>query len=203
MLRNSTSVGKFYSKSTKLINMSKIGKKILTIPSGVEISNNETHVITKGPKGELISLLPRGFKVNIAEGKLTIIPPEKIDHLKRALWGTTTSLIENNIIGVSTGFSKNLEIEGIGYKAEVQGKKLVLNIGYSHQVFLDIPEDLQVNIEKNVITISGINKQNVGDFAAFVRKQRKTNPYSGKGIKYQGERIIRKTGKKVASAAGS
>ena len=190
-------------KFTKLINMSKIGKKILNIPSGVEITSNETEVITKGPKGTLTSLLPRGFEVKIEDGKLTVIPPKNIDHLKRALWGTTTSLIENNIIGVTEGFSKNLEIEGIGYKAEVQGKKLVLNIGYSHQVFLDIPEDLQISTEKNVITISGINKQNVGDFAAFVRKQRKTNPYSGKGIKYQGEHVIRKTGKKVASAAGS
>jgi len=183
--------------------MSKIGKKILTIPSGVEVTTNETQAVVKGPKGTLTSLLPRSFKVVIDGDKLTVTPPEKIDHLKRALWGTTTSLIENNLIGVTEGFSKNLEIEGIGYKAEVQGKKLVLNIGYSHQVFLDVPEDLEVSIEKNVITIKGINKQNVGDFAAFVRKQRKTNPYSGKGIKYQGEHIIRKTGKKVASAAGS
>ena len=148
----------------------------------------------------LTSILPEGFNIVQNKNKLSIIPPSKIDHLKSALWGTATALIQNNIIGVTEGFEKKLVIEGIGYKAEVNGDKLVLNIGYSHPVFVDIPKGIEVSVEKNVISIKGISKQNVGDFAANVRKLRKTNPYSGKGIHYQGEHIIRKTGKKVASS---
>ncbi len=181
--------------------MSKIGKKILTIPDNVELIVNNKEVTIKGPKGMLTSILPEGFNIVQNKNKLSIIPPSKIDHLKSALWGTATALIQNNIIGVTEGFEKKLVIEGIGYKAEVNGDKLVLNIGYSHPVFVDIPKGIEVSVEKNVISIKGISKQNVGDFAANVRKLRKTNPYSGKGIHYQGEHIIRKTGKKVASSS--
>ena len=177
--------------------MSKIGKQPIEIKDDIKVDIKREKVLVQGPKGKLETILPRGIKVVLKENNL-IVEPKKVDSKSRALWGTIRALIFNNIVGVSKGFEKTLIIEGIGYKAEIKGNELVLHVGYSHPVSVQIPENLNVSVEKNVIKVSGISKQEVGDFAAKIKKVRKTNPYSGKGIKYTGEYVIRKSGKKLA-----
>ena len=177
--------------------MSKIGKQPIEIKDDIKVDIKREKIIVEGPKGKLETILPRGIKVVLKENNL-IVEPKKVDSKSRALWGTIRALIFNNIVGVSKGFEKTLIIEGIGYKAEIKGNELVLHVGYSHPVSVQIPENLNVSVEKNVIKVSGISKQEVGDFAAKIKKVRKTNPYSGKGIKYTGEYVIRKSGKKLA-----
>ena len=177
--------------------MSKIGKQPIEIKDDIKIGIRREKVVVNGPMGKLETLLPRGFNVSLKEGWLTV-EPKKLTSKTRAMWGTLRALIFNNVLGVSKGFEKILIIEGIGYKAEIKGNELVLNVGYSHPVSVKIPEDLNVSVDKTLIKVSGISKQGVGDFAAKIKKTRKTNPYSGKGIKYQGEYVIRKSGKKLA-----
>ena len=177
--------------------MSKVGKQPIEFKEDVKIDIKREKVIVTGPMGKLETVLPRGFKVEQKENVLTI-EPKKLDSRSRALWGTLRALIFNNVVGVTKGFEKTLIIEGIGYKAEIKEDELVLHVGYSHLVPIKIPEDLTVSVDKTVIKVSGISKQGVGDFAAKIKKVRKTNPYSGKGIKYQGEYVIRKSGKKLA-----
>ena len=181
--------------------MSRIGKKIIEIPKNVEVKIQGQDVFVKGPKGELsMKVLPE-IKVEMQDEKIIVQPVSGKEKLKtvRAFWGLTRMLINNMVEGVVNGFEKKLEIKGVGYKAELSDKQLILNAGFSHPVKLNIPEQITVLVEKNIITVSGIDKQLVGQFASNIRKVRPAEPYKGKGIKYLGEIIIRKAGKKVAT----
>lgn len=183
--------------------MSRIGKKPIAIPAGVTVTVADGAVSIKGPKGEDRLVLHPHARVAQNAGELAVSvekPEEKFD---RSLWGLHRALLAAMIEGVTQGFSKKLEMVGVGYKAVLQGKNLVLEAGFSHPVELAIPEGITVAVEKNtLITISGINKQKVGTFAAQARAVRKPEPYKGKGIKYIGEVIRRKEGK-AAKAAGA
>lgn len=182
--------------------MSKIGKKPITIPEAVQVSVAQDKVIVKGPKGELAVPIHRKVKVEQADGEIKVSVPNPEDKRQRALWGTMRALINNAVVGVKDGFEKKLEILGVGYKAAVSGSKLVLSLGFSHPVEMEIPEGLNVALEKNTITVSGSSRQAVGEFAATVRSKRKPEPYKGKGIKYAGEVIRRKAGKVVKAVGG-
>ncbi len=183
--------------------MSRIGKKPIIIPKDVQVEIND-EIIIKGPKGELKRELPEELEVKeqVVEGGLerqVVLSPKNDSKKVYAFWGLYRSLIANMVEGVVNGMEKVLEIEGVGYRAEVQGDKLTLNIGFSHPVEISAPEGIQFKAEKNTITISGIDKQLVGQVAAKIRAIRKPEPYKGKGIRYQGEKIRRKVGKKAAS----
>ncbi len=174
--------------------MSRIGKKPITIPTGTEVIVSDDFITVKGKGGELKQSTHKDVKV-VVDGSEVRVEPVKEN---TPMWGTMASLIKNMIIGVNDGFQKQLVVEGIGFKVNLQGKKLVLEVGFSHPVELDVPDDLQVEVEKNTITIKGINKENVGQFAAVVRAVKKPEPYKGKGIRYVDEIIRRKEGKRVA-----
>lgn len=182
--------------------MSRIGKKPVIIPSGVTTEIAELILKVKGPKGELSLAVHPKVKLTKTDSELLVEINDKDSKQEKALWGLFRSLVNNMVIGVTTGFVKNLEINGVGYKGAVSGKKLVLNLGYSHPIELMIPEGLEAKIEKNVITISGSDKQAVGQFAAVVRGKRPPEPYKGKGIKYSDEVIRRKAGKVVKAVGG-
>ncbi len=183
--------------------MSKIGKKPILIPEGVQVSLiNGSTIKVKGPKGELSMALHPKVKVEIAGHELKVAVANPEDRRQKALWGTFRAILQNLITGVSVAFLRKLEIIGVGYKAVVSANKLVLNIGYSHAVELEIPKGLEVKIEKNIITLSGADKQLLGEFAAFIRSYRPPEPYKGKGIKYQDEVIRRKAGKVMKAVGG-
>lgn len=176
--------------------MSRIAKNALTIPDGVEISVNGKEVKAKGKMGELSLTLVDEISVAVNDNAVTV---EKLKNTKfaNAMWATTWRLINNLCLGVSKGFEKKLEINGVGLRANVQGSTLVMSLGFSHEVRYDVPSDIKVEVEKNTnITVSGIDKQRVGQVAAEIREFKKPEPYKGKGIKYADERIIRKEGKK-------
>jgi len=177
--------------------MSKIGKKPIEIPEGVTIAVEEQAVKVKGPKGELSFKLPKevGLKLN---GRQLLVLPIGKSKKTPALWGTIRAVVANMIIGVEKGFEKKLEIEGIGFKAQIQGNDLILNLGFSHPVVFKPPEGIKISVEKNTIIVSGISLELVGQTAANIRALKKPEPYKGKGIRYAGEVIRRKTGKKVA-----
>ena len=177
--------------------MSRIGKKPVTIPSGVEVKIEEGSIVVKGPKGQLVKPLHPSVTVSIENNEATVSPANETK-LAQSLWGTFASHIANMVVGVTEGFQKQLIIEGVGYRAETQGKNLVLQLGFSHPIELKIPEDLEVAVEKNTLTISGIDKEKIGQFAADIREYRKPEPYKGKGIRYSDEVIRRKEGKKSA-----
>lgn len=181
--------------------MSKIGKRLIKIPDGVALEQKDGVVRIKGPKGELSLRLPAKVKVETADRDIRVSVARPEDRRQRALWGTFRSHLSNMVKGVTEGFEKKLEIVGVGYKAQVTGDKLVLNVGYSHPIELAVPEGLQVKVEKNVITVTGHDKQMAGEFAARIRRTRLPEPYKGKGIKYQNEVIRRKAGK-VVKAVG-
>ncbi len=185
--------------------MSRIGKKPITILDGAEVKIEGNKVFVKGPKGELIFILPPGIKAEISQedSKIlkVILGNASAPNAKKA-WGTSRALIANMIEGVVKGFERKLEIEGVGFKAIVEADNLVLNIGYSHPVKLKIPAGIKAAVEKNIIIISGIDKNTVGQFAANIRAEKKPEPYKGKGIRYQGEIIRRKLGKKAVGAGG-
>lgn len=177
--------------------MSRIGNKTITIPTGVDFSVKEGNEVTvKGPKGTLTRSFSELLEIKNEEGVVTVVRPNDEKHVKQ-LHGTTRALLNNMVVGVSEGFKKELDIVGIGFRANMTGNKLVLNVGYSHPVEFEIPSDLTVTVENKDthITISGIDKQNVGEFAANVRATRKPEPYKGKGIRYTNEHIRRKEGK--------
>ncbi len=176
-------------------NMSRLGKIPVTIPAGVEVTQADTVLTVKGPKGTLTREIKKDVLVNIEDGMITL-DPQKTD-LAPALWGTYAAHIRNMIEGVTTGFTRILEIEGVGYRAEVKGTELVLSVGYSHPVPLTVPAGITALVEKSVITLTGSDKDALGQFAANVRKVRAPEPYKGKGIRYRGEFIIRKQGKKA------
>ncbi|MDP4007158.1 MAG: 50S ribosomal protein L6 [bacterium] len=187
--------------------MSRIGKRPIEIPQGVEVEllNHEAKV--KGPKGELQFALHPDVEAK-KEGNLLLVFPQESLSKKRfeqtkALWGLTRTLLSNMVEGVSKGYEKRLEVEGTGYRAAVEGDSLNLILGFSHPVKLKIPEGISCGVEKNVIIVSGISKGEVGEFSAQIRRLRPVEPYKGKGIKYAGEVVRRKEGKKAAGAAGA
>jgi large subunit ribosomal protein L6 len=176
--------------------MSRIGGSPITVPDGVSVAIENTQLTAKGSKGELVVELSNDVDVAVAENVVTITPKGK-DKQSRAIWGTVRSNINNAVIGVSTGFSRKLEINGVGYRAAMQGNKLSLNLGYSHPVTMDVPAGLTVSVDNNTkIDISGADKQLLGQFAAEVRAKRPPEPFKGKGVKYADEYIVRKEGKK-------
>ena len=176
--------------------MSRIGNRIITVPAGVTVELNNNVVTVKGPKGELSQVMLKDITMKQEEN--TVILERKNENAK-AMHGTMNALISNMIKGVSEGYSKTLEIIGVGYRFNVQGQKLVVSAGYSHPVNMEIPAGLTVEANGNTeITIKGINKVLVGEFAAKVREVRQPEPYKGKGIRYKDEHIVRKEGKKAA-----
>ncbi|MBZ9577761.1 50S ribosomal protein L6 [Patescibacteria group bacterium] len=179
--------------------MSRIGKKPIPIPEGVEVKIEGQNVIVKGPKGELQKEVRPEIKVEIKENEI-LVSPEKETKKTNAFWGLTRTLISNIIKGVTEGYEKKLEIQGVGYRANLEGEDLVLQVGFSHPVKIDKVEGIKFEVEKNIITISGIDKELVGQIAAKIRKVRKPEPYKGKGIRYLGEEVRRKPGKKVVTA---
>ena len=177
--------------------MSRLGKKEIVIPSGVEVSLKDGSIIVKGPKGELVRKMDNKLSVAIGAGSLKVEVKKTKENLS-ALWGAYASHVMNMIEGVTKGFSKKLQIEGIGYKGELKGTELVFGLGFSHPVIVKVPTDLTALVEKNIITISGIDKEKVGAFAAGIRDLKKPEPYKGKGIRYEGEYVAQKQGKKSA-----
>jgi large subunit ribosomal protein L6 len=176
--------------------MSRIGKKPVPIPSGVTVSIDGQTVKVKGPKGELQSAFGDLVGLSLADGEVKVEPRDESKEA-RALWGLSRTLIANMVAGVTTGFTKSLEITGVGYRAAVQGRDLRLNLGYSHDVVYPIPEGVSIVTPKPTeIRVSGIDKQQVGQVAAEIRAWRKPEPYKGKGVRYAGEYIFRKQGKK-------
>ena len=180
--------------------MSRIGKQPILIPQGVEVHIQDRTVTVKGPKGELSLSFNREVEVVIEKNEIRVLPKKDIrSKHTSAFWGLYRSLINNMVIGVTQGYEKRLEIRGIGYKASVDSNgNLVLNIGFSHPVTIEKPEGINFKVEKNIIVITGIDKQLVGETAARVRKLRPPEPYKGKGIFYSDETIIRKAGKAAA-----
>ncbi|MDD4531355.1 MAG: 50S ribosomal protein L6 [Candidatus Pacebacteria bacterium] len=180
--------------------MSRIGKKEILIPAGVEVAVNGQEVSVKGPKGSLKMVAVPEIVIEIKEKEIHF-SPKKEDLKSKALWGLTRTLVANMIDGVVKGFEKKLEINGVGFKAAVEGKKLILSVGLSHTVDITAPEGIEFKVEKNVITVSGIDKGVVGQTAAEIRRVKKPEPYKGKGIKYADEIIKKKLGKKAAASA--
>ena len=178
--------------------MSRIGNRIISIPEGVTVTVEANTITVKGPKGELSYTFNKDITVNVKDNSIEITRPNDLK-LVKSLHGTTNALIKNMIIGVSEGYKKELEIVGVGYRFNVQGQKINVNAGFSHPVEVVAPSDLTVEqVNATEIAISGIDKQKVSEFAANIRKLRKPEPYKGKGIRYKGEHIRRKEGKKAA-----
>ena len=180
--------------------MSRIGKKPIAIPEGVSVSASEGMVSVKGPKGALERPFRSDISVEVKDG-MVVLAPRRETKLARALWGTYASHIKNMIEGTTQGFSKKLEIQGIGYKAALQGQDLLLSLGFSHPVLFEAPAGVTFRIDKNMITVLGIDKEKVGMAAAEIRALKKPEPYKGKGIRYAGEVVRRKAGKKAAGQA--
>lgn len=174
--------------------MSRVGKQPITIPSGVTIMVDDDKITVNGSKGSLEQFAMPGIKITQSDDKI-IVERESDEPQYRSRHGLMRSLIDNMITGVSQGFEKKLEINGVGYRVQQQGADLKLNLGFSHDSMYKIPAGIQASVEQNVITISGIDKQQVGQVAAEIRSLKKPEPYKGKGIKYVDERIIRKSGK--------
>ena len=176
--------------------MSRVGKHPVVIPSGVEVAMAGFEFKAKGKLGELSVMLTDDVLVDINDGKVTVTPRNQ-GKRARSMWGTSRSIIDNMVTGVSEGFKVALEIQGVGYRAAVQGKTLVLQLGYSHEINFPIPEGISMECEKPTsIVVSGSDRQRVGQIAAEIRKFRKPEPYKGKGIRYAGEWVRRKEGKK-------
>jgi large subunit ribosomal protein L6 len=178
--------------------MSRIGKQTISIISGVEARLDGKTFTVKGPKGTLTREFPGNVTIVITGNEITFTPKNADDKKNRALWGTYASHVKNMVNGVSTGFSKKLILEGVGFKSEVAGTVLKLALGFSHPVNVEIPTGLEVKAEKNNITVAGVDKEMVGQFAASVRALKKPEPYKGKGFHYDDEVVRRKQGKKAA-----
>ncbi|MEK9899659.1 MAG: 50S ribosomal protein L6 [Rhodospirillaceae bacterium] len=176
--------------------MSRVGSSPVTVPDGTDIHINGQLVSAKGKLGELSVELPNDVEITQDNGEL-VVKPRSTSKRARMAWGTSRALVNNLVTGVSEGFSKKLEITGVGYRAAVQGKNLNLQLGFSHDVNFPIPEGISIDCEgQTTVVVSGMDKQAVGQVAAEIRSYRKPEPYKGKGIKYEGEYIIRKEGKK-------
>jgi large subunit ribosomal protein L6 len=176
--------------------MSRLGKKPVVLPSGVTVTASPRELSVTGPKGTLTRVIRPEVAVTVADGMVTLTPKGSSE-LGAKLWGTYAAHVRNMIAGVTEGYIRILELEGVGYRAEVKGKQLVLTVGFSHPVVLSIPEGVGAVVEKGVITLTGTDKDVLGQFAANVRRVKKPEPYKGKGIRYRGEFIIRKQGKKA------
>jgi len=176
--------------------MSRIGKKPVALPKGVTASVDGQTVKVKGPKGELkVTLVPE-VSVSTGDGGISVAPREEME-IARAMWGLSRTLVNNLVVGVTEGFTSKLEIQGVGYRAAVQGKNLNLQLGFSHDVVYPIPAGIAITAEKpTMLTVTGIDKQLVGQVAAEIRAYRKPEPYKGKGVRYAGEYVRRKEGKK-------
>ena len=175
--------------------MSRIGRLPVEIPAGVEITVAENNVVTvKGPKGTLTESLPVEMDIKVENNQVVVTRPNDLKKMK-SLHGLTRTLIHNMVVGVSEGYEKVLEVNGVGYRAQKQGKKLVLSLGYSHPVEMEDPEGLETTVDGNKIVVKGISKEKVGQYAAEIREKRAPEPYKGKGIKYADEVIRRKVGK--------
>jgi large subunit ribosomal protein L6 len=177
--------------------MSRIGKQPITVPGGVEVAIEPELVTVKGPKGELSERVARDIDVKQEDGQILVSrPTDRGEH--RALHGLTRSLIANMVEGVTDGFEKRLEIQGVGYRAQLQGNKLVLALGFSHPVEMDAPDGIDFEVPQPTrVVVRGISKQAVGEVAANIRKKRPPEPYKGKGIRYEGEYVMRKVGKRA------
>ena len=178
--------------------MSRIGKQPITLPAGTEVAITDGVISVKGKGGELRKKLHNEVSI-VVDGDSVVVTPQNESRAAQALWGTFSSHVQNMIAGVNTPFEKKLMVEGVGFKVDLNGSKLVLNVGFSHPVEIEVPEDLDVTVEKNEITIKGINKESVGQFAADVRATKKPEPYKGKGIRYSDEVVRRKEGKRAAA----
>ncbi len=177
--------------------MSRIGKKPISIPAGVEVSMSANVITVKGPKGTLNFAFRREVAVVLTEKEITV-EKKGSTKLAQALWGTTAKMMTNMCEGVTNGFQKQIELNGVGYRMAIAGKKVTLALGFSHPVEVIVPAELEVTIEGNIMTIKGIDKQQVGQFAAIVRKLKPVEPYKGKGFRYVGETVRRKEGKKAS-----
>ena len=176
--------------------MSRIGKKPVPVPAGVTVNVQGADISVKGPKGELKMVLVDHVLAKMEDGGVKVDPRDQ-SKMARSCWGLSRTLVSNMIKGVTTGFSKTLEINGVGYRAALQGKTLQLNLGYSHDVNYEVPPGIEIKVPKPTeIVVSGIDKQRVGQVAAEIREFRGPEPYKGKGVKYAGEYIFRKEGKK-------
>lgn len=178
--------------------MSRIGKQVVIVPGGTEVNLSGKTFSVKGPKGSLTRDFPGDVSINISGKEITFIPGKIGDRVVNSLWGTYASHVKNMIEGVNTGYAKKLVLEGVGFKSEVSGAVLKLALGFSHPVNVNIPSGITVTAEKNNITISGIDKELVGQFSASIRSLKKPEPYKGKGFHYVGEVIRTKQGKKAA-----
>lgn len=175
--------------------MSRIGNKVITIPAGVEVNLDDNFATVKGPKGELKQQFDKDMTFNVEGNEITVVRPSDSKR-HRTVHGTTRAILANMIEGVSVGFKKELELIGVGYRAQMQGKKLVLSVGYSHPVEFEEIDGIKLGVEGNTkVSIEGINKEVVGQYAAKVRAVRPPEPYKGKGIRYVGEYVRRKEGK--------
>ena len=175
--------------------MSRIGRMPIAVPAGVTVDIAENNKVTvKGPKGTLERVLPAEMEIKLEDGHIIVTRPNDLKKMK-SLHGLTRSLLNNMVIGVTDGYEKKLEVNGVGYRASKSGKKLTLNLGYSHPVEMEDPEGLEAVVEDNKIIIKGIDKEKVGQYAAEIRDKRRPEPYKGKGIKYADEVIRRKVGK--------
>ena len=175
--------------------MSRIGKLPVNIPDKVNVEiKNGTYIKVKGPLGELEKTFPPVVEI-VQEDSKVIVKMKSNSKFARSMYGTARAIINNMVAGVSKGFLKQLQLEGVGYKADVSGKVLNMSLGYSHPILFDIPENVNIKVERNIITVSSFNKELVGSVAAKIRSFRKPEPYKGKGVKYVDEKIIRKAGK--------
>lgn len=182
--------------------MSRIGKKPILIPQGVTIKIDGQKIMVSGPKGELEREIRSEIKIELKDNQI-MLSPQKESKQTAAFWGLFRSLIFNMVEGVVNGFEKKLEMHGLGYRASKEGEDLVLQVGFSHPVKINIPDDISFEIEKNIIILSGIDKEKVTQIAAKIRKVKPPEPYKGKGIRYQGEKVRRKAGKRVATGPGA
>lgn len=182
--------------------MSRVGKKPILISQGVQVKIEGQTIKISGPKGELSKEIPAEIKVEIKEENISLSP--KIETKRtNALWGLTRAILANMLKGVTEGYEKKLGIEGLGFRAQLSGDNLLLHVGYSHPVEIKAPPGIKFSVEKNIITVSGIDKELVGQIAANVRKVKPPEPYKGKGIKYVGEKIRKKLGKKAVAAGAA
>lgn len=186
----------------KFTSMSRLGKLPIPVPQGVQVELNLPTIRVKGPKGEHTEVMPKGVTVKNEAGVLTVTPVDMSARDARAKWGLARQLLANAVHGVAHGYQKKLELVGIGFKVQLEGKDLVLNLGFSHPVHFKVPTGVVATIEKNTVTVSGASKQQVGQVAAELRGLKPPEPYKGKGIKYSDEVVRRKAGK-VVKAAGA
>lgn len=189
------SAERYFSKYFKSLHMSRIGKKIIKIPVGAKVTVSDGRMLVNGPKGELSRNLHPCVNIEISADTVSVRSNDG------ALWGTNAAHIANMLKGVTEGFAKRLDLQGIGYRAEVSGQNLVLALGFSHPVKIPIPSDLKVTVEKSIISVSGANPECVGQFASSLVALKKPEPYKGKGIRYEGQVIKTKQGKRAAAAA--